>query len=336
MTSTSPHTAQATRARRRVFSVMLFASLAAAMSLALTATAQAGEVVKKIADQSHDVAESTHGVDTGIDVRHGDRLVIRGGGQIKSGVWLAGWNGPDGWNNLDSDPKFPLNRSPFNDRMCGHRKCSRPYSLIGVFGGEPDYFYIGSSYDQIYRGDPTRRLRLRINDDAPGNGEGAFTAHVQVFRAYPDADDDGVEDASDNCRTVHNPGQADGDRDGIGDACDDTQSPTVTSVRPAAGARGVARAANVTATFSEAMEGSSLNTSTVTLKRRGTSTPLSAAVSFSWPNKVVLNPSQNLRRGATYVATVSTAATDLAGNALDQNPGLPGHQAKVWTFTVRR
>ncbi|MCA9290601.1 MAG: hypothetical protein KDA25_05700, partial [Phycisphaerales bacterium] len=35
-----------------------------------------------------------------------------------------------------------------------------------------------------------------------------------------DTDEDGVNDAADNCRLTFNPDQADGDGDGIGDACD--------------------------------------------------------------------------------------------------------------------
>ena len=185
----------------------------------VTASAQAGEVVKRIHDQTFQVPESTSGVDTGIDVAQGDRLLIEGGGQIKSGVFGTGFNPPEGWTNYDSDSKFPLNNSPYNDRMCGDRKCSRPFSLIGVFGGDPNYFYIGSGDDRVYDG-PTRRLRLRINDDSPGNGEGEFSARIQLFRTYPDGDNDGVEDARDNCPSLPNAGQADGDFDGVGDACD--------------------------------------------------------------------------------------------------------------------
>lgn len=42
----------------------------------------------------------------------------------------------------------------------------------------------------------------------------------------PDADNDGVADASDNCPNTANPNQTDSDSDGTGDACDETPSGT--------------------------------------------------------------------------------------------------------------
>lgn len=43
--------------------------------------------------------------------------------------------------------------------------------------------------------------------------------------------------------------------------------------------------------------------------------------------KAIMTPASPLRSGVTYTATVSTAAKDLAGNALAK--------AKTWTFKVK-
>ena len=51
--------------------------------------------------------------------------------------------------------------------------------------------------------------------------------------------------------------------------------------------------------------------------------------------KATLTPKNDLVRGATYEATVTKAARDLAGNAFDQKPGIPSKQSMVWRFTVR-
>ena len=54
--------------------------------------------------------------------------------------------------------------------------------MIGRLAGLP-WFYVGARRARSgFRDGPRRRLYLRTNDDAPGNGEGAFTCRVQVWR----------------------------------------------------------------------------------------------------------------------------------------------------------
>jgi subtilisin family serine protease len=114
-------------------------------------------------------------------------------------------------------------------------------------------------------------------------------------------------------------------------------SPSVTGTSPANNATGVLRGANATATFSEAMQASTINTTTFRLRKSGTTTNVAAALSYDPATKrATLNPNVDLKAGATYVATITTGATDLAGNQLDQDPSTAGNQAKSWKFTVKR
>ncbi len=77
----------------------------------------------------------------------------------------------------------------------------------------------------------------------------------------------------------------------------DITAPTVSTVGPASGATGVAQAANTTAVFSEPMNASTLNTTTVTLVPQGSSTPVAAVVTYDSATKTVtLNPTR--RHGA--------------------------------------
>ena len=85
------------------------------------------------------------------------------------------------------------------------------------------------------------------------------------------------------------------------------------------------------------MSPSSINTNTVKLFKVGEDSALDATVTYDGVrNKAKLDPSANLKRGATYKAVVSTGAQDLAGNQLDQDPTLPGTQPKEWFFKVRK
>jgi hypothetical protein len=112
------------------------------------------------------VREADWDVNTHLLIQHGDTLIFHSWGQIWAGVWFTGNNGPKGWNNVDNDPKYPL-------------PASHPYGLLGKL--DTGYFYVGdySRYDQAL---DQGTLFLRINDDVPGNGNGAFQCLVQVYR----------------------------------------------------------------------------------------------------------------------------------------------------------
>ena len=114
-------------------------------------------------------------------------------------------------------------------------------------------------------------------------------------------------------------------------AAADTTPPTVTARTPAAGATGVTTTSTVTVTFSEPMDPSTINTSTIEL-RNPSSVLVAATVSYDAGTRVAtLTPSSALAGSATYTATVRGGGTDprvkdLAGNALAAN--------SAWSFTT--
>lgn len=118
----------------------------------------------------------------------------------------------------------------------------------------------------------------------------------------------------------------------------DTTAPKVKSTSPANNATRVSRTANVTATFSEAMNEASVEApGIVTLKKSSGGAAVAATVTYNpTTNKVILNPNVSLARNTLLSAKVTTGATDLAGNQLDQNSTTGGNQAKSWTFTTVR
>jgi hypothetical protein len=129
-----------------------------------------------VVDRWIPVRESDADVDTGVDVGPGDEYAfVEATGSIWAGVWGTGRNGPQGWDNIDHDPKFPLHEGAY----------AHPFSLLGRFAGLP-YFYIGTGrVRERYPDTQMRRLQLRINDDVPGNGNGEFSCHVQVWSDRP-------------------------------------------------------------------------------------------------------------------------------------------------------
>src|ERR1700731_515920 len=90
--------------------------------------------------------------------------------------------------------------------------------------------------------------------------------------------------------------------------------PTVASVAPAAGAVGVCSSTVVTATFSTAMNPSSLTTTTFTLTGPGT-TPVAGAVTYAASTATFI-PSSPLALSTLYTATITTGAKSSYGVAL--------------------
>jgi Bacterial Ig-like domain/Ig-like domain from next to BRCA1 gene len=107
-------------------------------------------------------------------------------------------------------------------------------------------------------------------------------------------------------------------------------APTITAVTPAAGATGVVTTTTVTATFSAAVDPATVNASTFVLIRQGTTTPISAVVTYdSVTGKATLKPSAYLLTSATYTATLKgglAGIKDLAGNPLTAD--------QSWSFTT--
>src|ERR1035441_5763433 len=102
--------------------------------------------------------------------------------------------------------------------------------------------------------------------------------------------------------------------------------PTVISVAPVAGAAGVCPNTILTATFSVAMNSTSINGATFTLTGPGT-TPVAGVVTYDAPSKTAtFTPSSPLALSTLYTATITTGATDEVGVALASN--------FVWTFTT--
>ncbi len=106
--------------------------------------------------------------------------------------------------------------------------------------------------------------------------------------------------------------------------------PTVRSTAPASNATNVAKANNVTAKFSDGMNASTINTTTFTLVKAGTTTSIPATVTYTSSTKTAtLDPSVDLDPNTKYTATVKGGSTGVK-NAV----GDPMKAAKTWSFTT--
>jgi hypothetical protein len=122
---------------------------------------------------TYDVPESARDVFTGIMLQWGDAYEIEATGEIWAGVAFTGRNGPAGWTDrVVDDARWPLHSGLDPDR-------AHPFALLARVGG---WFYVGEHLPQRRFLNPRPLpLHLRINDDVPGNGSGAFQVTVRVW-----------------------------------------------------------------------------------------------------------------------------------------------------------
>ncbi|MGZ8544815.1 MAG: Ig-like domain-containing protein [Flavisolibacter sp.] len=99
--------------------------------------------------------------------------------------------------------------------------------------------------------------------------------------------------------------------------------PSVVSTDPANTATGVALNKRITASFSEAMNAATINTTTFLLNQGNT--PITGTVSYLGTT-ATFTPSANLEAGKIYTATITTGAKNPGGNSIAAD--------YVWSFTT--
>ena len=103
-------------------------------------------------------------------------------------------------------------------------------------------------------------------------------------------------------------------------------NPTVISTDPANDFSGVLLDANVIATFSEKMDGSTININSFTLSSPSSSIPGNVSYDDS-TYTATLDPNEDLNYNIEYTATLTTDVTDFSGNGLNE--------IKTWSFTTK-
>jgi ice-binding like protein/Big-like domain-containing protein len=103
----------------------------------------------------------------------------------------------------------------------------------------------------------------------------------------------------------------------------DTVAPTVSATNPIDGATGVAI---ITASFSEAMNASTITSTTFGVSETGAAAVTGTVTYNATTHIATFTPTTALALGTDYTATITTGAKDAAGNALASN--------HVWSFTT--
>ena len=104
----------------------------------------------------------------------------------------------------------------------------------------------------------------------------------------------------------------------------DTTAPTISSTSPSSVATSVSISSDITITFNESMDSSTINTSNITLSDSGGNS-VGGVISYN-NNVATFNPSSDLSHNTNYTVTVGTGVKDSAGNQLISSSS--------WNFTT--
>jgi hypothetical protein len=105
----------------------------------------------------------------------------------------------------------------------------------------------------------------------------------------------------------------------------ETTPPTVTSTSPVNNAQDVTVGTNISATFSEPMDPSTIDATTFQVTLNGSA--VSGTVNYA-DNTATFTPASDLEFNSTYAVTVTTGVQDLAGNNMSSNVN--------WNFTTEQ
>ena len=109
---------------------------------------------------------------------------------------------------------------------------------------------------------------------------------------------------------------------GGGGGGSDTTPPQVDTVAPANGTTDITLDVDISATFNEAMDGTTINLTSMTI-----SPAVAGSVAYdATAQRATFNPTAALTASTTYTVTITTACTDTAGNAMAAD--------YVWSFTT--
>ncbi|MDQ3928568.1 MAG: NPCBM/NEW2 domain-containing protein, partial [Chloroflexota bacterium] len=109
-------------------------------------------------------------------------------------------------------------------------------------------------------------------------------------------------------------------------------TPSIVSTSPEDGAAGVLPSTNISVTFSKAMDPSTFSDSTILLTKQGSSTPLSATLSYSSTTRTLyIDPVNDLQAASLHTVTVKGGP----GGVKDID-GIPLYRDVAWSFSSNR